>query len=347
MGHGHSDEASRARYQPHAPTAERFADSWYCYVQDPEVGITKLVFLTFADETTGGGQHGYVHVAHAPLGGTERLYDHWATEVVCEPVGDPDLGGLRFEIPGVAVVDERSISFTLPDVSVHAQLEGPLLPYFPGPEPTASPFFGPLGTLPTEQSHWFVHTLATPTRYRYQDAEASHAGVGPMYVERGWSVGQVHGFCYLMAVSDEASLVLTCGMPDDDTQVWAGRLVTPQQDLTFVPFGPDAYEATSTLDADAARVDVRFAQGDLELHVTSAAPLSAFYDQITPSQTVFGADTPVTKTMDAELRIDVRRGGVLVERVHLPQSIFELAGACYPPVLAAAGGARRPMLRYA
>jgi hypothetical protein len=341
---GHT--GSLARYQPHAPTAERFADSWYCYLNDPAVGLTKLVFLTYADESTGGGQHGYVHVAHAPVGGAERLYDHWSRTVSSEPVGPAHVGGFRFEIPGVAVVDDRSISFTLPDVTVEATLDGPLRPYFSGPEPTASPFFGPLGHLPSEQSHWFVHTLATPTTYRYEDAEARHEGAGPMYVERGWSVGQVHGFCYLMAVSDEAALVLTCGMPDDDTKVWAGRLLTAEHDLTFVPFGAAPYDVRSDLDADAAHVEVRFEQDGLELHVTSTAPLHAFYDQITPSQTVFRADTPVAKTMDAELTVEVRRHGAVLEQLHLPQSIFELAGACYPPALAAGGGTRRPVLSY-
>ena len=124
---------------------------------------------------------------------------------------------------------------TLPEVTVEVELDGPLLPYFPAPDGEASPFLGP-GAAPGESSHWFVHTLGTPARYRYEDPAARTEGRGLLYAERGWSVRQAHGFCYVMAVSEAARVVLTCGMADDTTPVWAGRVLTADHDLTFLPF---------------------------------------------------------------------------------------------------------------
>jgi hypothetical protein len=150
-----------------------------------------------------------------------------------------------------------------------------------------------------------------------------------VYVERGWSVRQAHGFCYVMAVSDEAKLMLTCGMPDDDTEVWAGRLVTADHDVRFLPFAGDQRVA-SEIDATHGRARIEIEQGPYTVHVESAAPRSDFYDQVTPSLTVFGVDTPVAKTMNARLHLEVHRDGTLVESIDLPQSILEFGGVLYP-----------------
>ncbi len=288
-----------------------------------------MAWLSYLNEhTEGGRQHGYVHVAHAPVAGGRREADHWARSVTTEAQPERGADAFRFAVPGAAAIDERRIAVTLPEVAVTIDLDGPLLPYFAAPDAEASPFLGP-GSTPGGTSHWFVRTLGTPALWRHEDEGGRQEGRGLLYAERGWSVQQAHGFCYVMAVSREAKVVVTGGMAEGGDPVWAGRVVTADHDLTFLPFAGDTV-ARGEVDPASARAAVTFSRDDLEVRVTSHAPLEDFYDQITPSMTVFHAEHPVGKTMQARLRLEVRLGGELVEEVDLPQSIFELGGALYP-----------------
>ena len=262
-----------------------------------------------------------------PLGGGDREVDHWFRTVTSVPTPERGEGTFRFDVPGRVTIDEAHVALSLPEVSVGIDLDGPLLPYFPAPDETASPFLGPSPSTP-EHSHWFVHTLGTPARYRLDD----HEGRGLLYAERGWSVRQAHGFCYLMAVSEAAKVVLTCGQPDDTTEVWAARVLTATHDLTFLPFA-GAQEATSDVRPDEGRAEVTLTREDVTVRVASEAPPDAFYDQITPSLTVFHAEHPVAKTMQASLRLEIDDGDA-VEVIELPQSILEFGGIRYPTSLA-------------
>jgi hypothetical protein len=333
-------------FQPHPPTADPFADTWYCYLNDPGVGYLKIVFLSYLNDRTEGAQHAHVHVALAPVGGGRHEHDAWFREVAIEQAQPDGTGRFGFHVPGVVAIDGTSFSLALPEVMVEARFTGPHHHYFPEPQQAASPFFGPLDHLPSDQSHWFVHTLGTAATYHYEEDSRAHAGSGLMYAERGWSVRQAHGFCYLMAVGEGARLMLTCGMPDDRTEVWAGRLVTPATDLTFVPLSGDPPTVTSDLQPDQGRAGVTLVQDEHEVRITSHAPLADFYDQITPSLTVFHAEHPVAKTMQAALHIEVRRNGEVVDVVDLPQSILEFGGVLYPPALAVMAGPGRPEYRY-
>ena len=336
---------SSARFVPHPPTADRFADSWYCYLHDPGFGFLKVAFLTYLnDRTDDGVQHGYVHLVHAPVDGPTREWDHWSRAVVSEAVPERGPDAFRFEIPGVATIDETVLSVTLPDAEARIELTGPPVRYFPEPDPAASPFMGPLPELPSEQSHWFVQTLGTPASSTWRDDDGERSGSGLLYAERGWSVRQAHGFCYLVAISDAAKVVLTCGMPDDDHEVWAGRVLTADHDLTFLPFAGDI-AVSSMVTSDEGRAEIRFTQGSIEVRVTAQAPLGDFYDQITPSLTVFGAEHPVAKTMDARFTLEIRVDGSVVETHDLPQSILEFGGVLYPTELE--GLTERPTYRYA
>jgi hypothetical protein len=337
---------SSALYRPHPPTADPFADTWYAYLNDPDVGLLKVVFLSYLnDRTEDGHQHAYVHVAHAPVDGPSREWDHWFRDVVSKPVESRGPEAFRFEVPGFVSIDEATMALTLPEVAVRAEWAGPHHPYFPEPDPAASPFMGPMPALPSDESHWFVHTLGTPTTYRFTDGRGETAGRGLMYAERGWSVRQAHGFCYVMAVSEPAKVVMTCGMPDDDHEVWAGRVVTDEHDLTFLPFAGD-HVVTSRLDPGEGRAEVTITRDDLAVRVRAEAPLTAFYDQITPSLTVFGADHPVAKTMRAGLTLEILRDGHVVETVALPQAILEFGGVLYPTELEVLTLAERPVYRY-
>jgi hypothetical protein len=334
-----------SRFRPHAPTADPYADTWYYYVHDPDFGYLKLVVVTYLNsQTTGEDQHAYVHVAIAPLGGPTREYDHYFRDVVTGPSDGTDPWSFRIEIPGALRVDERALELTLPEVSVDARFCGPHTHYWDEPDGAASPFTGPTEAMP-DQSHWFVFTLGTPIEYRVHDRHGTHAGTGLAYVERGWSVHQAHGFCYLMAVSDEAKLMLTCGMPNDDVAVWAGRLVTADRDLRFLPFAGDQ-RVTSDLAPDTASARITIEQAAAEVRVVSEAPLTDFYDQVTPSLTVFDSDAPVAKTMNARLHLEVRRDGAVLETVDLAQSILEFGGVLYPRDLPALTKLHRPEYRY-
>jgi hypothetical protein len=294
-----------------------------------------VAWLSYLNEHTRDDvQHGYVHVAHAPPGGGRVEADHWSREVRTEAAPERGPDAYCFELPGCANIDERTISVRLPEVEADLALDGPLLPYFPEPDSEASPFLGP-GAAPGGSSHWFVRTLGTPATWRWEDATGLREGRGLLYAERGWSVRQAHGFCYVMAVSEPAKVVLTCGMGEDGGRVWAGRVLTAEHDLTFLPFTGDV-TVTSDIDQDAARVAVAFTRDGLEARVVAEAPLEEFYDQITPSLTVFHAEHPVAKTMQARLRLQVLRDGDVVESVELPQSIFELGGVLHPPGLSVA-----------
>jgi hypothetical protein len=325
-----TDSDGLACLRPHAPTGDPFADTWYYYLNDPAVGYLKIVFLSYVNEDTAPGtQAAYVHVAHAPLDGPKAEYDHYSPVVVSGPVDSDEPFAFRFEVPGLVDIDETTLRLTLADVSVQASFRGGHRHYFDEPHPAASPFFGPMGALPSADSHWFVFTLGTPATYRLETPTASHAGTGLMYAERGWSVQQALGFCYLMAVSEEATVVLTCGMPDATTQVWAARVVTANHDLTFLPLSAGAHADADIKPADG-RVAVSVANGADEVRVVSQAALTDFYDQVTPSLTVFHADHPVAKTMNARLDLEIRRDGKVVETVSLPQSILEFGGVLYP-----------------
>jgi hypothetical protein len=333
------------RFRPHAPTADPFADTWYYYVNDPELGYLKLVLVTYlSSQTNGHDQHAYVHVAVAPLDGPTREYDHYFDDVVIATPDGDDPWSFSVDVPGAVHVDARSVELTLPDVSVSARFDGAHEHYWPGPDEAASPFTGPTDGEPG-RSHWFVFTLGTPTECRFEDGHGAHAGRGLAYVERGWSVRQAHGFCYLMAVSRMAKLMLTCGMPNDDVAVWAGRLVTADHDIRFLPFAGEQ-QVTSNLEPSRGAASLEIEQAGYVVRVVSGAPLRDFYDQVTPSLTVFGADTPVAKTMNARLHVEILRDGAVLETVDLPQSILEFGGVLYPPELATINQATRPEYRY-
>jgi hypothetical protein len=198
------------------------------------------------------------------------------------------------------------------EIELDVDLLGQHVPYFPPPDETANPFLGP----GSGEGSWQILTLGTPVRYRID----GHEGEGTLFTERSRSRRQAYGFTYLMAVSAAATVVLTCGQPDETTEVWAGRILTAGHDLTFLPL-----DSRVTAELGPGRADVTLARDDVTVRVTSQAPLDSFYDSVTPSQTIFGAPNPVAKTMQAALRLEV--GDEVVE---LPQSILELGGVRYP-----------------
>ena len=198
------------------------------------------------------------------------------------------------------------------EIELDVDLLGEHVPYFPPPDEDANPFLGP----GSGEGSWQIVTLGTPVRYRIED----HQGEGLLFAERSRSRRQAYGFTYLMAVSEAAIVVLTYGQPDDRTEVWAGRILTATHDLTFLPL-----DHRVAADFGPGQADVTLTRDDVTVRVTSQAPLDTFYDSITPSQTIFGADTPVAKTMQAALRLEV--GDEVVE---LPQSILEYGGVRYP-----------------
>ena len=96
------------------------------------------------------------------------------------------------------------------------------------------------------------------------------------------------------------------------------------------------------MDPAAGRVAVSLEAAGAEVRVTAHTPLKDFYDQITPSLTVFHTKHPVAKTMQARLELEVLDAGEVVEALTLPPVDPELGGVLYPPGLAT----ERPAYRY-
>jgi hypothetical protein len=105
---------ARASLRPHRPTGHPFADTWYWYLHDPEVGYFKVAVVNYLNERTQpGAQHGYVHVAHAPVRGGRREYDAWYRHPVA--------------------IDEATITATLAEVSIEIAVAGPHQHYLDEP----------------------------------------------------------------------------------------------------------------------------------------------------------------------------------------------------------------------
>ena len=254
-----------------------------------------------------------------PSAGRHREWDHWSRTVVSEPVEGRGPDAFRFEIPGVVAIDEATLTVTLPGVEATVELTGAPMRYFPSPTRRPAPSWAHYQSCPASRATGSSTRSGHPPPTPGGTAMAPGRAPGLLYAERGWSVRQAHGFCYLVAVSDAAKVVLTCGMPDDDHEVWAGRVVTAEHDLTFLPFAGDT-AVSSTVASDEGRAEIRLTQGPIEVRVASAAHLSDFYDQITPSLTVFDAEHPVAKTMDARFTLEVLVDGGRSELHDLPQA---------------------------
>ena len=315
-----------AAYRPRTPAGSPWADYWYCYVNDPEVGFFKVAFLTYLGVGTGTAQQANLHIAFYPLDGDRRDHDAFSDTVRID-AGTDAPHGFRLEVPGAAVITDRRIELTLPEASITVELDSDHTHYWNGCNPANSPFTTETDAAPRDESHWFIYTLGTPTRYAYRDATTAHHGEGHAYIERGWSSDAPPGFTYLVATSERAKLMLVEGGESSGLgpEFWAGLVIIGDHELRLVP-GVDDHTVSGEIDPGGRRVAVEVTQGPYRLELQAAAAPEDFYVQATPSQTVFGAEHGVLKTMDATLDIALRRDETVVERVSLPQSILEFAG---------------------
>ena len=342
---GHSDETARAlaatsrpsfngdalnAYQPRQPAGSPWADYWYCYVNDPDVGYFKIAFISYLLDGADNAQRAYLHIAFFPLGGGFREYDFHADRVVLEPGADKTYA-FRFEVPGRAVITETRFELTLPEASIVTNLRGEHSHYWNGCNPANGPFTPETPTLPDDKSHWFIFTLGTHAEYEFRDGGSEHRGSGMTYIERGWSSAAAPGFTYLVATSQRVRLMLVEGGKSSGgvADAWAGRVDIGDHSLRLLPV-PGDHIATSEIDGAGGAVSLNVEQASFRLELRAQAPVADYYDQVTPSQTVFGAQSPVMKTMNAPLEIALYRDGTLVEHASLPQSLIEFAGAAYP-----------------
>lgn len=325
-----TSDTSLSKFQPQPTHGNPWSDTWYYYINDEKVGYFKIAFLTYLnDRTEARKQHAYLHVAHTPINGEKREYHYYSDAVISEPVKSSLPYAFKFIVPDVATITESTLDLHLPKVAINVTLSDHHRHYFNGGNGAASPFIGETGSSYSTKSHWFVFSMATPARYSYKDNFAELSGTGLTYIERGWSSGQAMGFSYIAAVSEQASLMLSGGMVDDSgNEVWAGKLITGTSEIVFLPFSK-GHVANSNIDSAEARLNIDIEEGDHRIKVRSHAPLAEFYNQVTPSLTVFHADNSVMKTMNAKLDIELYKNDQLIESIQLNQSILEFGGLRY------------------
>ena len=306
------------------PGGRPWSDHWYWYCRDPEVGMLKVAWLRSLDEVD-ESPRAYVHVAFDPAdGGPSRQYDHHAEHHRCGPTEGP-VGSYLFEVADVARFSASSVLVTLPEVTAEIELTGPLLPYFDGDTPGASPFLGDLTPSASDQGHWMITTLATPSRYRFRDEHTDVAGQGTTYAERGWGIAQAPAFAYAVAVSDDVHVV-TAGGGLDGHEMWAGRVQFGDHDLVVVPVR-EGHTGSAALDPVAGTARIELTDGAHDIVIEASADPGRFYDHTTPSRTVFDAAHPVMKTMDASLRVTVRDPDGNTATASVEQAILEFGGA--------------------
>jgi len=335
-----SNATTLDEFSPRPIGGNPWSDAWYYYINDPEVGYYKIVFLTYLNESTVNDKpQAYLHVVFAPKNGEKREYDYYFKDVTSKPVKGEVPYAFVFEVPGIATIDEDSIDIRLPDVSIQATLTGDHLHYAAGGNPGASPF-GWLTSLPFVQNQWFVFSMATPTRYTFRDAHAQHRGEGLTYIDRGWNSGQAAGMVYLMAVSDDVKMMFTGGADKHlPIETWTGRLITDKYDLTFTPsingmaadanFSPCGGTALIEMNDDGYRVSI-----------DSRASLDTFYNHVTPSMTVFHSENPVMKSMQARAVLKLFRDEELLDTYEIDQSVLEFGGIHYCDKLKGKGQAK-------
>ncbi|MCB2064029.1 MAG: hypothetical protein KDE25_11385 [Novosphingobium sp.] len=321
-----------AAYKPQPPAGAPWADYWYAYINDPEVGFFKIAFLSSLKPGQSEPQSAYLHIAFFPLGGGFREYDFYADNVTLDAGAGDNPQAFRFEVPGAAVISHDRIELTLPEARLSATIGSDHAHYWNQCNPANGPFTPEADTPPGAASHWFIYTLGTPVEYQFGDAHDGHSGKGMIYIERGWSSSAAPGFTYLVATSEHAKLMLVEGGKSSGRggEIWAGKLILGEHRLRLLPMSGD-YEAHSVLDASRGAMSLDLEQRPYRLELRASAPLTDFYDQVTPSQTIFSAQHPVMKTMNAALDITLYKEGNVVEQIALPQSILEFAGAAYPP----------------
>ncbi len=320
-----------AAYKPQPPAGAPWADYWYAYINDPEVGFFKIAFLSSLKRGQSEPQSAYLHIAFFPLGGGFREYDYYADDVTLDAGAGDSPCAFRFEVPGAAVISHDWIELTLPDAALSATIGSEHTHYWNQCNPANGPFTPETDSPPGAASHWFIFTLGTLVEYQFSDAHDRHGGTGVVYIERGWSSSAAPGFTYLVATGDRAKLMLVEGGKSSGRggDMWSGQLLLGDHRLLLLPT-PGNHHAESTIDAANGEISLSLEQQPYRLELLASAPLSDFYDQVTPSQTVFGAEHPVMKTMSAALDITLTKDGSVVEQIALPQSILEFAGAAYP-----------------
>jgi hypothetical protein len=330
VGSATFNEGALTAYRPKRPAGRPWADYWYCYINDPGLGYFKIAFLSYLGKRTGEQQSAYLHIAFFPHGGGFREYDFHADRVSLDTGSDDHPYSFRFEVPGRAIITEGRIELTLPEASIVANLQGAHDHYWNGCNPANGPFTPESDIAPADASHWFIFTMGTPADYGFRDEQNEHRGNGIAYIERGWSSAAAPGFTYLVATGDKVRLMLVEGGKSAGRggDTWAGRIDICGHSLRLLP-QPGDHRAISEIDATSGTVSLVVEQGAYRLELRSVAALTDFYDQITPSQTVFEGQYPVMKTMNAALDIALFKDGNEVERAALPQSILEFGGASY------------------
>lgn len=313
--------------KPHEPTDKPWNEQWFYYFNDPLAGYYKISFQTFIYESDPElKERGYLHLVYTPLNGEIRTYDYFYEDVEVAAKEDTEYG-FTFRIPGVADIDEDTISITTPDFSFSSQLTGEHSHYWKLNK-GASPY-SLLTALPFVANRWFVFSMATPAEYTFTADYAHHEGNATTYIDKGWSTSQATNYAFVMASDEEAELMLAGGSDEGlPIEMWAGKFRTDDNSMTFLP-SLVGLTVKRTMKPCEGEMDITFTGLGRKLVVHAKADPEDFEDSTVPSIQVFNADHPSAKTMNAEIEVELHRFGQLREAKTFTQGALEFGGGMH------------------
>jgi len=313
--------------QPHSTTGKPWNEQWFYYFNDPLVGYYKISFQTFLykdDETS--KERGYLHFVYTPLEGEIKTYDYFYDDVSLGAVEDSEYG-YYFKIPGVADINENSIKITTDDFSFSSILNGEHTHYWKL-NPGASPY-SLIGELPFVANRWFTFSLASSAEYSFSSDYSHHEGQAVSYIDKGWSTSQAANYAFVMATEESSQLMLAGGSDEGlPIELWSARFISENNNITFLP-SVNGLSVKRTLEPCQGKMEIVFKGIGKSLIVRASADLDDFSDSHVPSTHVFEAEYPSSKTMNANIEIEVRRWGQVVERKSFQQGALEFGGGMH------------------
>ena len=318
-----------ADMKAHNPTSTKtWAEQWFYNIADPTVGNFKISFQTYiAPDSTDGRERAYMHLAFTPLSGTTIKYDLFYDDVILQ---HPDkLGEFYYEVPGIIVADEETLSITHDDFNFSMSWQGPHNRYWKGINPGQTPF-GIIPELPGVGGKWFLYTVGTEVKYNFSNGDTAWSGLGHAQVDKGWYDKESSaGMMYTMGLSDELYFMFTgAALGNSSIEMWAGRYISDNHDLIFYP-AFNNFSVKREFDSCKGNLHVEFNKIGKKLLIDAKAPIDTFYSLNFPSVIIFGGEQSYMKSMSAEVNFQLYSFGKLKEKIHIPQALLEFSGPFY------------------
>ncbi|MCO7224139.1 hypothetical protein [Pleionea sp. CnH1-48] len=311
-------------FNGHRVSNKPWNEQWFFYIYDPEVGYFKFSVQTFVlPDADSLKEQAYIHLLHTDKQGRNTIHDYYFDDIRLSYKDDANT--LSIVIPDVLSVTDNRIELTLPEVTFSTQWIGPHQHYWSGENPGRSPF-GLITELPFVDNKWFVYSLATPATYQYQNNEQSYAGMGSVYIDKGWTTSQGKSFSFVMATTNEHQLMISGGSDHGfPLEMWAAQFRFGESNMVFRPKF-NGLSVTREYDSCSGFLTIEFKSLFKKLVVQAEASQESFYDSLMPSIKVFNAPYPSMKSMGAMINVKAYRFGLLIEEHIFPQGILEFGG---------------------